>query len=47
MKKDCVVIWSAFFDSFIVEVLHRIGPRIEVKVCGTREECAAWIARQR
>ena len=42
-----VVIWSAFFDSYVIEVLHRIGPRIEIKASGTREECAAWIASQR
>ena len=44
---DCAVIWSVFCDAYIIKPLPQVGPAIDLKYTGTREQCAAWIAQQR
>ncbi len=45
---DYVVFWSWFSDAYAMRPLNQHPASApEIKFCGTRDECAAWIARHR
>lgn len=43
---EYAVIWSKFYDSYVVKALSDVSFAIEIKCTGTKDECAAWIAAQ-
>lgn len=45
MKPFHAVIWSVFYDAYIIKPLSQVSPVLELKCIGTRDECNAWIAK--